>query len=187
MSEPSRLLAVLQSIARETFPRADFAFLYRYRVVAMSGERVELQAVRKLAGLPDVLPVSMVPGTAGTWASLTQGAIVLVSFIEGDPAQPIVTHFSTKADPGWKPVRLELDASNVVTIGETADFVYLGPIAGGNTRPLARAAGVQAALDALKTTVNLLVAAVNVLIAPAPPISPVGTVDADATTKARAE
>ena len=185
MSDFGRLLGALQAIAREAFPRADFAFPYRYRVVEMAVDRVQLQAVRKLAGLPDVLPATMFPGTAGTWASLTSGSLVLVQFIEGDPSQPIVTHYSTKDDPGWRPARLVIDAVNAVAIGEVATYVYVGAV-DDDPRPVARAQGVQAALDALKVTVNALAVAVSALILPAPAIPPVGTVDADATTKLRA-
>jgi hypothetical protein len=81
---------------------------YRYRVVRMSVDRVELQSVRKGAGLPDVLPVSMWPGVAGAHAVLTPGAEVLVEFVEGDRTMPVVTHFAGKDGPGFTPVSLVL-------------------------------------------------------------------------------
>src|SRR5262249_31196172 len=97
-----------QVIAREAFPRCDFLAKYRYRVVQMNpgDDRVQLQAVRKLAGLPDLLPVSILPGMAGLSAELKPGAIVLVEFIEGDPSLPIVTHFEAKGGARFLPASL---------------------------------------------------------------------------------
>ena len=128
----SRLLRAMQAIVRETFPRYDFLAKYRYRVVKMNpcDDRVQLQAVRKLAGLPDLLPVSILPGMAGLSAVLTPGAIVLVEFIEGDPSLPIVTHFEAKGGSGFLPVSLFLDATAAVNIGATASAVNLGDALG---------------------------------------------------------
>lgn len=84
---------------------------YRYRVVRMTGERVELQAVRQRAGLPDILPVTMWPGVAGAWADLTQGSEVLVEFMEGLRSGPIVTGFAPKGGSGFVPQRLTLGAT----------------------------------------------------------------------------
>lgn len=91
--------------------------LWRYRVVRMSGDRVELQAVRRDAGLPDVLPVSMWPGLAGAHAELTGGAEVLVQFIEGNRTMPIITHFAGKDGAGWAPANVILSASTTLRLG----------------------------------------------------------------------
>lgn len=98
---------------------------YRYRVVRMAGERVELQAVRALAGLPDVLPVSMWPGVAGAHAELAPGAIVLVEFIEGDRAQPIVTSFAGVDGAGHVPESLTLCGS-LQRVARQGDLVQSG-------------------------------------------------------------
>src|SRR4051812_21262365 len=128
----SRLLRAIQAIARETFPRYDFLAKYRYRVVKMNpgDDRVQLQAVRKLAGLPDILPVSILPGMAGLSAVLQLGAVVLVEFIEGDPSLPIVSHFEAKGGAGFLPVSLALDATGAVNIGATAGAVNMGDALG---------------------------------------------------------
>jgi hypothetical protein len=73
---------------------------------------VELQAVRQAAGLPDALPATQIPGIAGAWAKLANGAEVLVEFIEGDPSQPIVTGFTPKGGGGFVPERLTLGATS---------------------------------------------------------------------------
>lgn len=99
---------------------------WRYRVVQMSSDRVDLQAVRRGAGLPDVLPVSMWPGIAGAHAALTPGAEVLVEFIEGDRTMPIITHFAGKDGVGWSPVTLTFDATTLIKLGQNAaQFVAL--------------------------------------------------------------
>jgi hypothetical protein len=101
--------ASLQAAFRELVGRlvADKLWgAWRYRVVRMSGDRVELQSVRSAAGLPDVLPVSVWPGVAGVHATLSPGAECLVQFVEGDRTMPVVTHFAGKDGTGFVPVEL---------------------------------------------------------------------------------
>jgi hypothetical protein len=105
---------------------------YRYRVFAMSGNRANLQAVRRLAGLPDVLPVTIRPGVAGMWAKLRPGSEVLVEFIEGDVTQPICVGFPSKDDAHYIPESLELcvapgkTGKPLARLGDTVD-VFLPP------------------------------------------------------------
>lgn len=114
----SRLVGLLQAIIARSTDGQLFGS-YRYRVVAMSGARVQLQAVSKAPGLPDLIPLSMWGGVAGAHAELAPSAEVLVSFIAGDRTQPIVTGFVGKGGPGFVPLLL--------TLGDpiTADFVSL--------------------------------------------------------------
>lgn len=81
---------------------------YRYRLVSAVGDRVDLQAVRKAAGVPDLLKVSMWPGVAGAHATLAPSAEVLVQFLEGDPSQPVVIAFAGKDGAGFVPLLVEL-------------------------------------------------------------------------------
>jgi hypothetical protein len=108
----SRLLDTVRSIVRETFPRYDYLGPRKYRVVRMSADRVELQIVNRALGLPDILPISQWPGAAGVWAQLQPGALVLVQFIDGDPSQPIVTHYEPKGGAGFRPVEMHLCAGS---------------------------------------------------------------------------
>lgn len=116
----------LVAIAREAFPRHNFMCPYRYRVTDMVASRVRLQAVKAAPGLPDILHVSVLPGLAGGAAVFQSGTLVLVEFIEGDPAQPIVTHFEAEGGAGWLPISVTLDASSSVKIGPSADMVEIG-------------------------------------------------------------
>lgn len=93
---------------------------WRYRVSKISGDRLELQAVRGAAGLPDLLPISMWPGVAGVHVEPAIGAEVLVEFIEGDRTMPIVTHFAGKDGVGWTPSKLIASASTSIKIGSAS-------------------------------------------------------------------
>lgn len=98
-----RLASVLTAIVARATDKPLHG-LYRYRCMRMAaGGRVELQAVRKLAGLPDVLPVSQLPGAPGIAAELAPGAEVFVQFLEGDRTQPVVTHYAGPDGVGFAP------------------------------------------------------------------------------------
>jgi hypothetical protein len=120
------LLGALRQLVREADPRRTFLGLYRYRVYKMSGDRVELQIVNRSTGLPDVLPISIMPGVAGASFDLTSGCVVLVQFVEGDPSLPVVTHLAKKGDSGFLPVMLALDATDTLSLGATAQKVNAG-------------------------------------------------------------
>ena len=121
--EPGRLAGLLQGIARRATD-APLLGKFRYRVVRMAPDgRVELQAVSKTAGLPDVKPISMWPGVAGAHAELTPGAEVLVEFIEGSRTMPIVTHFAGKDGVGFVPVTLTLGGSTGAPAARQGDAV----------------------------------------------------------------
>jgi hypothetical protein len=96
---------------------------YRYRVVGMAQKRVQLQAVRKGAGLPDIKPISMWPGVAGAHAELAPGAEVLVQFLEGDRTMPIITHFAGADGKGFVPTSLTLGGESGAEVTRKGDAV----------------------------------------------------------------
>ncbi len=118
-SQRSRLAGLVETIVNRIVG-ANLWGSYRYRCVRMSVDRVELQPVSRRPGLPDVLPISMWPGVAGSHAELTPGAELLVEFIEGDPSQPVITGFVGKGGPGATPVRLTFDATTEMKLGANA-------------------------------------------------------------------
>jgi len=79
-----------------------------YRVVQMNGDRVDLQATS--TALPDLQAIS-VRGPAGVAAQLTPGCLVLVQWIDGARARPMITHATGKDGNAWAPVSLTLDAT----------------------------------------------------------------------------
>lgn len=137
----SRLFALVSAYVRASLPELPYLGMYRYRVIqANAGDhRWELQAVSAAQRLPDIQPASVHPGVAGTVAKLANGTTVLVQFIEGNPAMPVVTHFEAADGAGWLPLELELDASQKVTIGASADLVEIG--SGSELSPPANAVG----------------------------------------------
>jgi len=125
-----RLERGLRALTRDT--RRRYSNIYRYRVVdTIAGDgpgsgRLLLQAVRKGAGLPNMIAVSIWPGMAGLSAGHVPGSIVLVAFVEGDLTLPVVVHFSPKGEPGALPTSSTVDASDVVKVGPTTDEVVIG-------------------------------------------------------------
>lgn len=154
---------------------------WRYRVIRMASDRVELQAVRRGAGLPDVLPVSMWPGVAGAHAELTPGAQVLVEFVEGDRTMPIITHFAGKDGVGWTPANVTLDATTLIKLGaNAANFVALANLVGD------RLASIRSAFNdhTHTTTATIGTGGVGTV---STPVTPMGALASVAATKVKAE
>jgi len=156
---------------------------YRYRVVEMSGERVNLQAVARIAGLPNVLPVSMKPGIAGAHAKPAGGSIVHVIFVEGDRTMPRVVAFAGKDEEGHAPEELDLSVSSMLRLGDdgATSFVALADLVKSNHDTL------QAAHDAhihLTTATIGLGPAVGII---SPTAAPVGSLPGVAATKVKAK
>lgn len=150
-----RLAGLFRGIARRSTDDKLFG-KYRYRFVQMSVDRVELQRVANIVGLPDILPISMKPGVAGAHAQLSPGTIVYVEFIEGNRTLPIVTGFAGKDEQGHAPANLDF----VVGAG--------GQIKVGGAVALAEYPNLNEHLDAIA---NSFLQAVNALAAATPPIS----------------
>ena len=83
----------------------------------------------------------MVPGIAGAGSDLAGGALVLVQFINGDPARPVVTHYTPEGGPAAVPTETRLDASGTVKLGgahsrvirngEAVKITLVGPTTAG--------------------------------------------------------
>lgn len=116
-----RVVELVEAIARRSASQRIWG-LWRYRVSQMSVDRVELQAVSRAAGLPDILPISMKPGVAGAHADLAPGAEVYVQFVEGSPSMPVITAFAGRDGAGFVPTRLTLgsatSAPNAARMGD---------------------------------------------------------------------
>lgn len=155
--------------------------LWRYRVVQMSSDRVELQAVRREAGLPNALPISMWPGVAGAHAEPQPGAEVLVQFIEGDRTMPIVAHFAGKDGTGWAPTNLTFDILTELKLGKDA------------TNYVALANLVKQRLDSIQSTfdghIHTTTATVGVggVATITPPTSTIGVIADVAAQKVKAQ
>lgn len=115
-SQGARLRSALARLAAEASGSV-WTRCYRYRVVLDTGDRLALQAIREAPGLPDLLPVSVWYGAPGISAVMQPGAEVLVEFLEGDPAQPVVRAFEPAEGAGFLPIVLTLDALTLVKVG----------------------------------------------------------------------
>lgn len=113
---------VLRAIVNRTSDRRIWG-KWRYRVVKMAGRRVSLQAVNRSAGLPDIPNVRMHFGLPGSKATLTEGSIVTVEFLEGDPDLPRVTGYAGDEDARSRAVELVLggeeNAQEIACKGDT--------------------------------------------------------------------
>lgn len=120
----SPLITTLSQVARAAV-RPAYLKGYRYRVVLQESDgRIALQAVQTSAGMPDMLPISIWPGMQGVTARVALSSECVVVFIDGDPAQPIVTNWRSTD----LPLQLSLDASALVKVGPSAAATQ---IAGG--------------------------------------------------------
>lgn len=114
----SRVADLIRAIAA---PERAFG-VYEYRVVSMAGNRVNLQAVDKSLGIPDLSAVSVwtAPGIS---AQLVAGATVAVSFLNGDRSKPIVMACTPPDRAGHEPDRLDLGGEGGVPVARVGDTV----------------------------------------------------------------
>jgi hypothetical protein len=124
-SSASRLAELLRAVIDRTHDEPLHG-VYRYRVVSEAGDtRCDLQAIRKGAGLPDLRHISQWPGVAGIASTLTLGAEVLVQFIEGDRAQPIVSGYAGKDGVGFAPIETVIGGEPAPAAARVGDDVTL--------------------------------------------------------------
>lgn len=107
----SRLFGALRSMVRE-LGGITYLRTYPYRFINDNGDRLNLQAIDSAPGLPDIIPIPVMPGMAGLSAKLTPSQTVRVIFLEGDPAQPIVVGFDENL-----PQEVTIDATDFVNLG----------------------------------------------------------------------
>lgn len=159
----AQLMGDLRTLVAE-FSGQKFQRTYLYRIVTQNGAdgRLQLQAVHRDAGLPDTLPLSPWSGLAGASAKYRPGSLVRVSFIAGDPTQPIVDSYQ----PGAIPLESTVDASIAMHLGPSAALVALA----GGGHPLAFADLVLAEL------VKIATALASVGGSYVPPATPPGSV-----------
>lgn len=150
--ETTRAADAFRSIVGQLIDARRFG-TYRYRVVSMNQKRANVQAVKAVAGVPDLLSIDQWPGVAGAHATLKPGGEVLVQFIGGDFADPVITSFVG----GHKavPTRLELGGSPAADAARKGDGVEVplppavfsgtmagAPVTGVITFPIMKTVGV---------------------------------------------
>jgi len=115
----SRRVEALRTLVAQLFPDYRFRGVTEYRVVSQSGQRLNLQAIRASSGMPNLMRVRVRPGVAGCRADVALGSSALVTFVDGDPARPIVVGFEDAEGPGFEAV---------VDVGLSAEAVALASL-----------------------------------------------------------
>jgi len=113
-SSPAHVM--FRRLVEASLPRKTFDLMYRYRVTGENHGRYSLRPVNPKLGLPSLQRVPVMAGVSGAKAVLRNGTSVLLSFIEGDPGQPVVTHFAPEQEDEWKPISLCIEALDWVDI-----------------------------------------------------------------------
>lgn len=122
-TEAGRLGGLLRSIIRHAVA-GELPGCYRYRVATMGGDgRVDLQAVRKQAGLPDLRSVAQWPGVPGTTPTLALGSECIVQFIDADPAQPMITAYAGPGGAGFVPTQIVIGGATGEPAARQGDSV----------------------------------------------------------------
>lgn len=153
----SRLAEALRNVAREAAITAPYLKPYHYRVVTIGPDgRLNLQAVNKSAGVPDSLAIDIWYGVPGVAATIPLASEVAVSFLDGNPAKPVVTGFKRATIPNPSPVARATAVTALVSALETFSAA-LALAATGPLAPLAGPAGdLTNALTALAPDVAAL-------------------------------
>jgi hypothetical protein len=139
----SRRLTAWRRLFDQLDPNRRFRGVTEYRVVLAEGKRWDLQPVRVSSGMPDLLRVPVRPGVAGCEADLALGALVLVGFVNSDPARPYVAAFEDADGGGFLPTTLTI-AQGSKGVARTDDAIELTSItatAGGDPVVLTSATG----------------------------------------------
>ena len=104
----SRRLSALRKIVDQLDPDRKFRGTYEFRIVTVTGNRLNLQPVRVSTGMPNLSRVFVRPGVPGVGAQYKLGSRVLVTFIDGDPGRPAVGNFEDADGAGFLPDMLQL-------------------------------------------------------------------------------
>jgi hypothetical protein len=92
IADTSRLSEAIRRIVESATASARFFGVWEYRIVQVSGDRLDLQIVRVSTGMPDLRAVPAYPETTYVDSTPpvlpTPGSTVLVAFVNGDPSRP---------------------------------------------------------------------------------------------------
>ena len=125
----SRRARAMRALVRQYVPEARWNGVYEYRVglVEAGGERLALQPVRTVRGLPDLRYVRVRPGVFGARSTPMLGALCLVGFVDADPTRPVVLAGDDADAPGHLPDDADYDATDAVRVGAHATMTSIGP------------------------------------------------------------
>jgi len=138
-SGAGRLAALLKSVVQQS-TGLRLLGVYRYRVIQQEADdRIHAQPVDQALGLPELHRIPIWPGTSGTKMRLVPGANVLVSFIDGSRAHPIVVGHEPSNGSGFVPASLViggLEGPAAARVGDAVNMAlgtFTATIAGNPT------------------------------------------------------
>jgi hypothetical protein len=131
----SPLLAALRTMVRE-FSRSGYLCVRRYRVVSAGPDpntwllqAVDRGTLGQASPMPDAISYRAWTGQSGSTAKLLPSSEVLVTFVDGEPTQPVIVGYSTQA----LPLEATFDASVAAHFAPTAPVVDIGKLAASIT------------------------------------------------------
>ena len=119
-SSTSRLGTAVERMIAAALAPLRYQGVWSYRVVAQSGERLDLQPERSSAGMPDLLRVRVRPGVPGCTADYVAGSLVLVAFVDADPGRPVVVAGDDPESAGFYPDRIDIGDGETILGGTEA-------------------------------------------------------------------
>lgn len=131
----SRLNAAWKALFAQLDPDRAFRAVYEYRVVTLTGNRLNLQPVLVSTGMPTLQRVPIWPGVGGAKISPALGSSVIVAFINGDPSRPAVVGFIDADSSGFVPTSVSLGGgtSPVARVNDTVVIYFPSPMAFNGT------------------------------------------------------
>jgi hypothetical protein len=129
-TQNDRMLAAYSKLIEQLLPDYPYRGVFEFRVVTQEGERLNLQPVRASLGLPSLRRVRVRPGLPGCHATVTPGTVVLVQFVNADPARAVVTSFEDAEGPAFMPIFLDLGDGPTLGVARMTDPVQAGPFSG---------------------------------------------------------
>jgi hypothetical protein len=114
MATADLFLRIVEHITKKT----RYYGFYPYRVVEQVGDRLSLQAVGSVEGLPDQLLLDKAHGFAGVKEVCAPASLVLVGFQGGSPGAPFIAFFLPST-----PVSVTIDAQTEIRLGDAVGSV----------------------------------------------------------------
>lgn len=105
--EASSREQAVDRLAEHVTKRLRFLGTYTYRIIEQIGERLQLQSVDTIDGLPDQLLVDKAHGIPGVLSDCTESGEVLIAFADGNAGRPRVVGFLGGATTVYMSSRVE--------------------------------------------------------------------------------
>ena len=125
----NRRVAALARILDALDPFRLYRGSFEYRLISQSGNRCDVQPVRAGLGLPALegVPVRFSPDVR---AQMVSGAVVLVTFVDGDPSRPCVIAGDSPDSPAVAFLSYEIGGPGALPVAYLGSAVQVDPLTG---------------------------------------------------------